>query len=109
MPVVHQPVVQHAYHNVGHVQGVPERQRVVYPVCANLSSPHIFSTRPEFAVGEPRTEWRVLLCSSAFHTRPYPGRSSLSTGSPSSCSWPAGLRESPTTRQSLCTTPRFTS
>ncbi|KAI0281846.1 hypothetical protein BGY98DRAFT_957805 [Russula aff. rugulosa BPL654] len=25
------PVVQHPYHNVGHVQGVPERQRVIYP------------------------------------------------------------------------------
>lgn len=29
------PVVQHPYHNVGHVQGVPERQRVIYPVRAN--------------------------------------------------------------------------
>jgi hypothetical protein len=98
---------QHPYHNVGHVQGVPERQRVIYPVRTNLSSPHIFSTRP-FAVGEPRTQWRVLLCSSACYTRPYPGRSSLSTGSPSTHSWPAGIRESPTTRQPLCTTPRFT-
>ncbi|KAF8504378.1 hypothetical protein F5888DRAFT_1655210 [Russula emetica] len=40
------PAVQHAYHNVGHVQGVPERQRVIYPVRTNLSSPHVFSTRP---------------------------------------------------------------
>jgi hypothetical protein len=37
------PVVQHPYHNVGHVQGVPERQRVIYPVRANLSGSHIFS------------------------------------------------------------------
>jgi hypothetical protein len=101
------PVVQHAYHNVGHVQGVPERQRVIYPVRTNLSSPHVFSTRP-FAVGESRTKWRVLLCSSACYTRPHPGPSSLSTGPPSSHSWPAGIRESPTTRQPLCTTPGFT-
>ena len=53
MPVVQQPVVQHAYRNVGHVQGVPERQRANYPVRANLSGPHIFSTGP-FTVGEPR-------------------------------------------------------
>jgi hypothetical protein len=50
------PVVQHAYHNVnvGHAQGVPERQQVAYPVRANLSSPHMFSTRP-FVVGKPST------------------------------------------------------
>ena len=40
------PVVQHPYHNVGHVQGVvqgvPDRQQVIYPVRANVFSP-IFS------------------------------------------------------------------
>ena len=35
------PVVQHTYHNAGHVQvqGVPERQRVMYPVRAKLVQP----------------------------------------------------------------------
>ena len=65
------PVVQQPYHNVGHVQGVPQRQRVIYPVRANLSSPRIFSIRP-FAIGESRTQWRVLLCSSAIYTRRCP-------------------------------------
>ena len=38
------PVVQHVHHNVGHVQGVPGRQQVVYPVRANFVQPsHILN------------------------------------------------------------------
>lgn len=45
--------VPYTYSNVGHCQGVPEREKVIFYVCTNLPSLNIFLTGL-FPAGEPR-------------------------------------------------------